>query len=59
LDVNHVGIAVRLDDERIHVLHAPNVGYKVQVSDLPLSEYVMKIEKDSGIIVVRVLEPDE
>jgi hypothetical protein len=59
LDVNHVGIAVRLDDERIHVLHAPNVGYKVQISELPLSEYVMKIEKDSGIIVVRVLEPND
>jgi hypothetical protein len=59
LDVNHVGIAVRLDDGRVHVLHAPNVGYKVQISDLPLAEYVMKIERDSGVIVVRVLEPDE
>jgi len=57
LDVNHVGIAVRMDDERIHVLHAPNVGYKVQISELPLAEYVNKIEKDSGVIVVRVLEP--
>jgi hypothetical protein len=59
LDVNHVGIAVRLDDGRIHVLHAPNVGYQVEITKLPLAEYVMKIEKDSGIIVVRVLEPDE
>jgi hypothetical protein len=59
LDVNHVGIAVRLDDGRIHVLHAPNVGYKVQISDLPLAEYVMKIERDSGVIVIRVLEPTE
>ena len=56
LDVNHVGVAVRLDDGRIHLLHAPNVGYKVQISELPLSEYVMNIERDSGIIVVRVLE---
>jgi hypothetical protein len=59
LDVNHVGIAVRLDDGRIHVLHAPNVGYKVQISELPLPDYVMKIERDSGIIVVRVLETNE
>ena len=59
LDVNHVGIAVRLDDGRIHVLHAPNVGYQVEITKLPLAEYVLKIEKDSGIIVVRVLEPDE
>jgi hypothetical protein len=59
LDVNHVGIAIRMDDDRIHVLHAPNVGYKVQISELPLAEYVSKIEKDSGVIVVRVLEPAE
>ena len=59
LDVNHVGIAVRMDDDRIHVLHAPNVGYKVQISELPLAEYVNKIEKDSGVIVVRILEPTE
>ena len=59
LDVNHVGIAVRLDDGRIHVLHAPTVGFQVEITKLPLAEYVMKIEKDSGVIVVRVLEPDE
>jgi len=59
LDVNHVGIAVRMDDYRIHILHAPNVGLKVQISKLPLAEYVNKIEKDSGVIVVRVLEPTE
>jgi hypothetical protein len=57
LDVNHVGIAVRLEDERIHVLHAPNVGYKIRISELPLAEYVMKIENDSGVIVVRAIEP--
>jgi len=57
LDVNHVGIAFRLDDGRVHVLHAPNVGYQVEITKLPLAEYVLKIEKDSGIIVVRVLEP--
>jgi len=59
LDVNHVGIAVRMDDDRIHILHAPNVGLKVQISELPLAEYVNKIEKDSGVIVVRVLEPTD
>ena len=59
LDVNHVGIAVRMDDDRIHILHAPNMGYKVQISELPLAEYVNKIEKDFGVIVVRVLEPTE
>ena len=59
LDVNHVGIAVRMDDGRIHILHAPNVGYKVQISDKALADYVMNIEKDSGIIIARPSEPKE
>ncbi|UCH66653.1 MAG: DUF1460 domain-containing protein, partial [Ignavibacterium sp.] len=57
LDVNHVGLAVRMDDGRIHVLHAPNVGSKVHISDKPLSDYVMGIKKDSGIIIARALQP--
>ena len=57
LDVNHVGFAVRMDNGRIHILHAPIEGSPVQITDLPLAEYVMKIEKDTGIIVVRALEP--
>ena len=39
LDIGHVGIAVRMEDNRIHILHAPDIGYKVQISDLPLFEY--------------------
>ena len=57
LDVNHVGIAIRMDDNRIHLLHAPVPGSKVQITDLNIYEYVKKIEKDTGIIVVKVLEP--
>jgi len=57
LDVNHVGIAVRMEDNRIHILHAPVPGSKVQITKLPLDEYVKRLEKDSGIIVVRNLEP--
>jgi len=57
LDVNHVGFAIKLDDGRIHILHAPIEGSPVQITDLPLAEYVIKIEKDTGIIVVRALEP--
>ena len=59
LDVNHVGIAIRMDHGRIHILHAPIEGSPVQITDLPLAEYVMKIEKDTGIIVVRALEPSD
>ena len=59
LDVNHVGIAIRMDDGRIHILHAPDVGYKVQISDYPLSEYVNKLKKDTGVIILRPLEPNQ
>ena len=57
LDVNHVGVAVKMDDGRIHLLHAPIEGYPVQISKLPLTEYVMKINRDTGVIVLRPLEP--
>jgi len=59
LDVNHVGIAVRMDTGRIHILHAPIEGVPVQITDLPLAEYVVRIEKDTGIIVVRALQPSD
>jgi len=57
LDVNHVGIAVRLDDNRIHLMQAPNVGYKVQISKKNLSDYLNNIKKDTGIIVLRAVNP--
>ena len=57
LDINHVGVAVRNDDGRIHFMHAPNVGYKVQITDVPLADYLMKFNKDTGIMVIRAMEP--
>ncbi len=57
LDINHVGIAVRMKDGRIHLLNAPNVGYKVQINKLPLVEYLEKERKDTGIMVLQALEP--
>lgn len=57
LDISHVGFAVKAEDGRIHLMHAPNVGYKVQISDEPLSVYISKIKKDTGIIILRALEP--
>lgn len=56
LDINHVGIAVSMDDGRIHFMHAPNVGHKVQITEIPLSDYLSKIKKDTGIMVIRPLE---
>ena len=57
LDIGHVGIAIKMDNGRIHFLHAPLAGSEVQITEMPLSEYVKKIKKHTGIIVLRVLEP--
>jgi hypothetical protein len=57
LDIGHVGIAIRMESGRIHFMHAPLVGSKVQITETPLSDYAKKIKKHTGIIVLRVLEP--
>ncbi|OGU83323.1 MAG: hypothetical protein A2W11_05135 [Ignavibacteria bacterium RBG_16_35_7] len=53
LDIGHVGIAVKESDGRIHFLHAPLSGSKVQISENPLPEYLAAIKKHTGIIVLR------
>ncbi len=55
LDITHVGIAVKMKNGSIHLLHAPNVGYKVQITDYSLPVYISKIKKDTGIIVLRAV----
>jgi len=57
LDIGHVGIAIKMEDGRIHLLHAPVPGSKVQISENHLSGYINKLKNDTGIIVLRVLEP--
>lgn len=59
LDVSHVGIAVKMEDNRIHVLHAPISGATVQITPDPLSAYINKIKKDTGIIVLKPLDPSQ
>jgi hypothetical protein len=56
LDIGHVGIAVRSEDGRIYLLHAPTENTKVQISEQPLTDYLLKFKKHSGIIVLRVIE---
>lgn len=58
LDVVHTGLALWRDGV-LHLLHAPNVGGTVEVSDLPLAQRVMRLESMDGIRVVRPLEPGE
>jgi hypothetical protein len=54
LDVNHEGFAIKKDG-RIHLLHASQELKKVVISDEPLSDYLNRIKKHSGIIVARIL----
>lgn len=57
LDIGHVGIAVKMEDGRIHLLHAPIENTKVQMSEQPLADYLMKFKRHSGVIVIRAIEP--
>lgn len=59
LDIAHVGIAVKEADGRIHFMHEPNVGYKVQITKEPLADYLMRIKTDTGIMVLQALEPSK
>lgn len=56
LDISHTGIAVRENDGRIHLLHAPNVGYKVQITEKPLADYIRSNPRQTGIMVLRLNE---
>ena len=56
LDVTHTGIAVRAEDGRIHLLHASTEG-AVMISKEPLADYLKKIRGNTGIIVVRPVQP--
>lgn len=53
LDVTHTGIATREKDGRIHLLHASTGSNKVEISELPLADYLKKIKKNTGIMVAR------
>jgi hypothetical protein len=52
LDITHTGIAIRENDGRIHLLHASSSGM-VEISELPLADYLKKIKKNTGIMVAR------
>lgn len=57
LDIAHTGIAVRMDNGRIHFMHAPIVGKKVQITEKPLADYIKGNKKQTGIMVFRPAEP--
>jgi hypothetical protein len=56
MDVSHTGMAL-WQGGKLHFMHAPNVGYKVQITTKPLSEYLAEHSKQVGIMVARPIEP--
>lgn len=54
LDIGHLGIAVKMDDERIHLLHHQLLILKY-ITKEPLSDYLMKYKRHSGVIVLKPL----
>jgi hypothetical protein len=55
LDIAHTGLAL-WQDGRLHLLHAPLVGGVVEVSRLPLSDRILRLQGQDGIRVARPLE---
>lgn len=53
LDITHTGIASRETDGRIYLLHASSSG-EVKVSEVPLVDYLKKVNKNTGIMVARI-----
>jgi hypothetical protein len=56
IDVSHTGIAL-WQNGKLHLLHAPLAGSKVQITEKPLAEYLAASPKRLGIMVARPLEP--
>jgi len=49
LDVTHTGIATREKDGRIHLLHASTGSMEVEVTELPMADYLKKVKRISGL----------
>jgi hypothetical protein len=56
LDCTHTGLAI-WQNGVLCFLHAPITGSKVQITEIPLWEYLAKFKKDAGIMVARPVEP--
>ena len=52
LDVTHTGFAIRMPDNRIHLLHA-SISGAVTITKEPLVDYLKKVKSNTGIIVAR------
>jgi len=55
LDIVHVGFAIEKEG-RIHLLHAGTKNMKVEISEIPLHDYLKGNKSQSGIMVGRLLD---
>jgi hypothetical protein len=53
LDISHVGFVIRKSG-KLHLLHASSLNKKVEISSLPLDDYLNKNFNYSGIVVGRI-----
>lgn len=53
LDYSHIGFACRDEKNICRLLHASSKGNKVMI-DKQLSDYISKIDSDTGITVAKV-----
>ena len=58
IDVSHAGIAARFGEE-IRLLHASSAAGKVVLSEAPIKRYLTARRSRTGIIVGRVITPNE
>ncbi|HEY0673523.1 MAG TPA: N-acetylmuramoyl-L-alanine amidase-like domain-containing protein [Longimicrobiales bacterium] len=56
LDIAHTGLALWRGGQ-LHLMHAPLIGDSVEISENPLAERVVFIERQDGIMVARPREP--
>lgn len=54
LDVTHMGISVKGTDGKLHVLHASSSAGKVEVSELPLPDFLKRNRQWIGIRIFRL-----
>ncbi|WP_276389155.1 N-acetylmuramoyl-L-alanine amidase-like domain-containing protein [Eudoraea chungangensis] len=52
LDITHTGLAIFIEDKRLHLLHASSSG-KVTITESPLTEYLKTVKNNTGIMVAR------
>jgi len=55
LDVTHTGLAIKMENGSLHLLHASSSNGAVEITREPLADYLKNIKGNIGIIVARPL----